>query len=360
MGVERCNKTPEKTSEAISSCRFMLCVMVVFIHSIIDAKDADGVSVWVITIMHYISQVLCTIAVPGFMMFSSYLLFFKYKNSVDIKGQYISNLKKKFKGLLIPYVIWNLVALIWLFGRSVLKGDGSIYIPNIIETFTYVPKDGSFGLYPADGPLWFIRDLIILNILAPIIYSILKFKPKIWLFLILAAMVVFKMPELLTFHRSVPPFLLGATLGIIGCDISSTLKRMYGGGILLMAASSFVGYIVIKEFEWGFSYIVYNIFVTSSLFALFILPWYIQKKNIETLQQLSKYSFFVYAAHIMIVGYIGLILRIMLLKILPLDYAFIITYFLSPCLTIAICIGLDVTMRRCAPRLHSVITGSRI
>ena len=359
MGVECCNKIPEKTSEAIYSCRFILCVMVVFIHSIIDAKDADGVSEWVITIMHYISQVLCTIAVPGFMMFSSYLLFFKYKNSVDIKGQYISNLKKKFKGLLIPYVIWNLVALLWLFGRSVLKGDGSIYIPNIIETFSYVPKDGSFGLYPADGPLWFIRDLILLNILAPIFYVILRFKPKIWMVLILIIMVVFKMPEFLTFHRSLPPFLLGATLGIMECDIASTLKRLKGGGILLIAAASFIGYIVSKEFECGLSYMVYNIFVTSSLFALFVLPRYIHKKKLETLQQLSKYSFSVYAAHIMIVGYVSLILKIILLKFLPSDFSFLITYFVSPCFTIIICICLDVVMHRYAPRLHAIITGSR-
>ena len=114
-----------ETSRRITSLRYILSVLVVFIHNNFTAEKladslAEGNRIPIFEqntlgewIQFMISSGLGSCAVPLFFMFSAYLFFKKdtpYKNM----------LKKKTRGLLLPYFVWialniALVTLVKLF-----------------------------------------------------------------------------------------------------------------------------------------------------------------------------------------------------------------------------------------------------
>lgn len=92
-----------------------------------------------------VSQTLVNVAVPVFFIMSGYLFFYNVKKwNLEV---YKSKILRRVRTLLLPYFVWNLM--------MVLK----------LRTLTW-----SFFWTPANMPLWFLRDLIIISLLTPIIY----------------------------------------------------------------------------------------------------------------------------------------------------------------------------------------------
>lgn len=105
-----------------------------------------------------------------FMTIAGYLLFRK-------DFTWLSNLKKKCKTILVPFVCWN---IIWMVVESILH----IWMPNQFE-FSFFPLRKELTLVfgipfwkdPFYMPFWFLLDLFFLNVLAPILKWFLKDHP---------------------------------------------------------------------------------------------------------------------------------------------------------------------------------------
>lgn len=103
------------------------------------------------------------VAVP-FFFFSSGFFFMRIDYVREKK--YLSMLSKKAASLLIPFVIWNLVGVCFLF---VSDNEG-----NMGETWQVMLRN--FLMSKWYGPLWFVRDLMILMLCYPL-YGWLYRKP---------------------------------------------------------------------------------------------------------------------------------------------------------------------------------------
>ncbi|MDE6688612.1 MAG: acyltransferase [Prevotella sp.] len=139
----------ELLSKNISYLRFPLTVGVVFIHfSLANGLDVHGVRrglenpEWYFFIVNFISVVLARIGVPLFFIISGFLFFYHKEFSKDT---YKQNLKTRVRTLLIPFLLWNVIAIIFNIWRLnyFLPSISSFYHPveihlsltRIINTF---------------------------------------------------------------------------------------------------------------------------------------------------------------------------------------------------------------------------------
>ena len=121
------------TSKTIEWLRFFCIVVVVLLHAVGSPMDGREVISYhngvYDTIRILFSEGFCRIAVPTFFLISGYLFFFKLEEwSTDI---WFNKLKKRVRTLLIPYLLWNLIAIIvslmlllhnYVLGSGVLPG----------------------------------------------------------------------------------------------------------------------------------------------------------------------------------------------------------------------------------------------
>ena len=192
-------------SSTIDLLRFPLAIMVIFIHmnpDVINLVDADFSLISEHGLYNVtgilLSHVLTHIAVPTFYFISGFLFFFNFQEwSWD---GYKKKLYRRIKTLFVPYLLWNavpfLLAALSMLAGVVIKGNPIEGVQTLItEKSWHIFYDcNEWGTTrvnwlgenlrmtgPYDLPLWFLRDLIVVTILTPIIYYATK---KFGLFII--------------------------------------------------------------------------------------------------------------------------------------------------------------------------------
>lgn len=201
--------------DIISALRLPLIILVTYAHSYGGVTEGYSIlgSGWDTYEMLKIivSQTLVKVAMPMFFVMSGYLFFANVEKFN--KEIYWQKIWRRIKTLLIPYIIWNLLMAVKM------------------NTF-----DLSIFWEPANMPLWFLRDLIVVSMATPIIYIGVK-KLGWWVFVIL-------LPIYLTGICAIQPgpnpyaicfFTLGAFLSIRKMGLIDTCKRFEVPAYLLSA-----------------------------------------------------------------------------------------------------------------------------
>lgn len=153
-------------SQRIQILKVWLTIMVLFIH-IYSNSYSNYVAIFRFPLWfeYIISQVICRCAVPGYFFISGILLYRK-----DFKWS--ENVKKKISTLVIPYFFINSLWLIIFFITQNIPFLSSFFSneDNNISSWGIMEYLNAFIGYknscPLVYPLWFIRDLFILNIFA--------------------------------------------------------------------------------------------------------------------------------------------------------------------------------------------------
>lgn len=186
-------------SRTIDFLRFPMAVMVVYIHNFtlfdipytIDWYHFDGMSIYNL-IRVYVSLVLTHIAVPAFFLISGFLLF-KGLEEWNWKVYY-GKLRNRFRSLLIPYLTWIIIAL--AIGVSIKCLSLWHHHSDFSELYSWVEENVRLSSFwnikewnasrlnwlgypvPASAPylipLWFIRDLLVMVIIAPLFYYLMR------------------------------------------------------------------------------------------------------------------------------------------------------------------------------------------
>ena len=172
-------------SKVITHLRFPLIVCVVFIHVIfMSYADARQNYPLFFCVDYWVSEVLARTAVPLFFFISGFLFFYRVENfSLRVYGQKV---RKRFRTLAVPYLLWNVYALLiyfvlqTCFGGMAFKGNVSVadfrfsdFLGAFWDMRLAVP--GWTDHTPVNYPLWFIRDLMMIVIFSPLIYGLVKF-----------------------------------------------------------------------------------------------------------------------------------------------------------------------------------------
>jgi len=166
-------------SAVIDFVRFPLIIGVLFVHNYLGYAASLPVS----TICgNFFSQTLGSLTIPAFFFISGFL-FFLHTDNFD-SGAYRKKLQSRAKTLLIPYLFWNILSLtVCSFAHHLPKAVHFFSEPDcnawtgryLLQALWALPGDGpSVFNYPYAYQFWFIRDLMVMVVLTPIIYFLVK------------------------------------------------------------------------------------------------------------------------------------------------------------------------------------------
>lgn len=127
-----------------------------------------------------VSRFICW-TLPAVYFALSGWLFFK---GFDEAGSWLAKIKRRGRSLLVPYLIWNLLASPWL--TAVLIPLVAIVAPSLGTPRPMTAMECFWGTepmyFPANAPLWFVRDLMILVLFAPLIWQAVRSRyAPLWL-----------------------------------------------------------------------------------------------------------------------------------------------------------------------------------
>ncbi|MDR1895717.1 MAG: acyltransferase [Prevotellaceae bacterium] len=371
----------ELQSKTIDWLRFPLAIAVVFIHMniVVDMQGIDysslsGHDIYTVSVA-LVSHVLANIAVPCFFMFSGFLFFYKTEWN---KKVYLNKIKSRTKTLIIPYVLWNIIAVFIFATLKLIKMDGSIaiYLKDLYDNglcrifWNYSVwgehETNMLGwLIPHYGPylvpLWFLRDLIIMVFLSPLVYWFVKYTKYVGIILLgilYYTKIGFIIPGFSTslFLTAAFFFCLGAYFSVHEKNMVVSLRKGKLFWLLLAIVTLVLStYYDGSEMKKYFS----PLYVLSGVItAVNISSFFIERKKIKVSDTLSKASFFIYATHgILILSWTGRLFD----KIFQSESVIIllIRYICVPLICVGICLSIYCLMKRFTPKILSLLTGNR-
>ena len=362
-------KTNEEIlSQTIAFLRFPLIVGVVLIHSKVNDVVIKGVQLippdghWFYdTISYLFSDIFARIAVPLFFFISGFLFF--YKTPAFTKEVYGRKLKKRVHTLLIPYIFWNFaVALLILLSAvffSGLKSEAGMAVCDYtfqdwLLKFWY--DENSVFQLPINGPLWFLRDLMVVMLFSPLVYWVVK-KLKQYVLIVLG---IFWVAD---FWFTLPGFSItalfffsfGAYFSIHGINFAVKGQSYWRqAGVLYLLLSLVV--LALREYEWCTYLENINILI-GMFFAVSLTAHFIGKGTWRANKFLSESSFFIYAYHGLFLGWTVKVLCIVLHP--QGDAMLLLVYFLSPAIIILAGLGAYYVLKKYLPLTTAFITGGR-
>ena len=155
---------PTKDSEIITRLHGWLPIGVITIHAYWQSDVYDIQQ----HLQVLLSQGLFRVTIPIYFLIAGYLYF----NGLEVWNTqtYLAKLRRRCLTLLVPYLLWNLVALV----VGYLMALGSDSVPSVYE---YLRNRGGWLIlwHPPNFPLWFLRDLMIMAVAAPLVMLFVKY-----------------------------------------------------------------------------------------------------------------------------------------------------------------------------------------
>lgn len=190
MEKSKVNSDTKEILRLFSLLRFPLICMVVLIHVLQNETYIEDLSPGIHELFYFIREAMLRSVVPIFFIISGYMMFMNV-NNFDLVT-YKKKLHRRLYSLLLPFVLWNLIALIEILVKH-LPCFESVF-PNLKVQLTLSFFIGSFWAVPEGScpllyPLWYVRDLMVMVLVSPIIYWFVK-KLK-YSFLIIGVILVF-------------------------------------------------------------------------------------------------------------------------------------------------------------------------
>lgn len=341
----------ETKNLAIDALRLPLIILVVFIHM---NPTFDSVGYWGVTI-----NTIAQVAVPCFFVIAGY---FFVGNKLLTLEMYKVKLKKRVVTLLIPYLLWNLIPSLVLIGGNlfsiVFRGKST---EDLMIFLTDLWNDGLWHLWwdkvngmPSDSPLWFLRDLIVMCVLAPLFYYLIKkwgkFTIAVWFLLYMLLPASWKnLPGISL--TAIFFFNIGLYLKFNGINLVSKSGKYHS--FCVVTAFILLALIVLFKYQ-GY---LYPLFIAIGTFSSFVLIGWAKPSVVKCLAKFSPTIFFVYAIHqTFVLAYMGKMVG----RLLPDSYVGdVLVYLTVPFITTAVCIVIYYLLKLVSPRLLRVLCGGR-
>ena len=341
-------------SERVSIYKIWLTIMVVFIHSYSEGINFGSGSIvldvpaWLETVKFVVSQSISRCAVPAFFMISAIFL---YRKDFCWK----TNIQKKLKTLMVPYLLLNSFWIVFYFTCQHIPVLSNYFSnpDNMIAQWTlrdWLEGYGIFAECPILYPLWFVKYLFVLNVLAMPIRKLLEKAPRFFLAVLLLVW-------LFCASSSVTQAICFWGMGCIFCILPITPEQVPArkGWIA-------VSYVLLLGVSAAVRSTSVGGFVNHLGILVGILFWYVlftdfQNPRIKkTLIGLSRYTFPVFIFHEMYLT----IFQKLAGKVLPQTPAFqLLQYVAIPVVIIVYCLVLSMVLERFLPKLYGLLTGNR-
>lgn len=350
------------TSKTISALRFPLIIGVVLLHTYI-VDSAIGGNVYVSSgkfpgfdwFEHIYRVELANISVPLFFFISGFL-FFNGLSTFDWR-RFGEKLKKRIHSLLFPFLFWNIAFLLFVafvheIAPSLLTSKKSFLemSPGEIANCFWELSQGLI-------PLWFLRDLMIINLFSPVIFWLLHNKWSKWLMGLL--LIVY----LSQYYHYLPglglrcsyPYMLGAWFSINGKDLVTELQKY-----LWPLTLFFLSVICVDSVLWSQHLEVFAINRLGQISGVLVMFIWASKAVaqhlLSTRDLYSKGSFFVFVFHMFII-YIPAKLWV---YVMPVNgWTATVALITIPLLVGYSCLGIYFLLQRFFPTMTGWMIGER-
>lgn len=356
----------------ITALRFSLAVFVVFIHNQLDSaihfSDGDFIvemPIWIQIIHDIFINYLGGIAVPVFFIISGYLFFAKPKPIVV-------TFKSKFKRIVLPYILWTLIAILLFFIAQRFEFSKPYFsqpekiISNwgMLDYFrAFWAWDTSIDLHPPFvSPFWYVRNLIIMMLISPLI-KIFAGKFPTAFFISITVLNSAEMLHITNIQYGFTKALFYYSLGYYAVkNIGKIIKWIdsipwLDFVVAYITSSTLTVYACMNALK-GCSFVSWFNLLFSICFAIKVAGIVCKNKKIfGKLSYLSGFSFWIFAAHL---PFILPVMRKLSVQIIPMHGIWILVQFFG---IVIICVGflliLGVVVKKFLPKVYALLNGER-
>ena len=363
-------------SQSLDLLRFPLAVVILLIH----VFSTDGITFQgrTLTFESYplflfvnrlIDGFLRGQSVPIYYFISGFVFFIGGKMTKDV---YIRKFKNRTKSLLIPYLIWNVFAILLLL--ITIYSSFNKYKGHVAE---FTPSFGGFlsafwmyhgeleGVYfadkffPINAPLWFVRNLMVVVICTPLINFFLK-RLKHYLVIILGVVWflanIFSI-RLYSFGEAFFFFVWGAYMSMYKHDILTIWRKYFKVSTLAYIILGGL-YVYVVYYIPELKTLVKQLNILAGLIFAYNLSAWLLKNNICRINKfLSSASFFIYVSHFLIAGKV---LKLIYVCVTPTSsISLLIVYISATLTTLGILLFAFYLLRRYTPEFLKIIAGRK-
>jgi surface polysaccharide O-acyltransferase-like enzyme len=349
------------SSEKIRIISFVSILLVVFLHAYNLERVAPlerplffGTPTWFA--QDFISYGITRTAVPLFFLFSGFLFF------LDRSGDrvFARKIGKRFYTLFVPFMFWSLAGIALYFVLQSVPQTAVFFTKEHVADYNL--NDWLFRLFiiPVPYQLWFIRDLMLLVLLSPVLNYLLE-NGKAWLLLPMVAGWFCIGGDWVNPVEALLFFSAGGYLAIHRPD---QINRRYDNKgvlwlliwILITAGKTFLLYSAQDEVLVR---VLFKLSILTGIIAIWSVydAWPSGNQQAKAkLLAICSMTFIVYAAHEPMLTILKKLLFVIFGKR---ENDFLLVYVAAPILAIGLAMLLGVLLRKYCNRFYEIITGGR-
>lgn len=344
----------KRLSDTITWLRFPLIFLIILLHCY-SVQRMEGSHDTYFKVIYPFSLWLGETGVPGFFFISGFLFF-------SSKKSYGQKIKTRFYTLLLPYMLWNsLLILIYvvaykagypqdIYGKSLAEYNYIDYIRLFWDRGSY--DHGNF--VPLLCPLWYIRNLLIMSVISPILYYIIRYVRELFLIAVAGWW-------LITYHNAfIPQTVLFFSLGsyfaihhINPLELLTNHKKLFLSVFVFFSLADLA-----SHFSSGtpINLQLHRLSLIFNIPALLILADWCMRHNYQC-KQLTDAAFIVFCVHYPIVV---IIRKFCIAKFADTsDFVHILLYFTCALIATMLSLGIYQMLDRYFPKAKIVLSGNR-
>lgn len=372
-------------SQSLDLLRFPLAVVVLAIHTF----STSGLIVrgerfvfddyqFFIEVNHWIDAFLRGQSVPIYYFISGFVFFVGVEMT---RETYLRKFKNRVKTLVIPYFIWNIISLLSVFVItfnplfSYFTAKEGVSFNFSLESFLscfwnydnglfiheFSGQDSTFdsNVYPINGPLWFVRDLIVVVLSTPLLYWLIKHLKHY--FVVLLGFVWFFVPyfevKTMGFEMAYFFFSWGAYMSINKKDMIEFFCKYTKLSAILFVALCLLHIYAAHYYPEARDTIKQLNVLVGLFFAYSFATLLLRKGVCKVSPFLASASFFIYVSHFMVVERMT---KLMFILISPnSNFGILAVYILSVFLSVCLLLAVFWVLKTYAPTLLKVLAGRK-
>ncbi len=343
-----------RLSAAITWLRFPLIFLIILLHCY-SVVRLEGSHDTYFKVLYPFSLWLGETGVPGFFFISGFLFFLSKKS-------YGQKMKTRLHTLLIPYILWNgLLLALYLVAYAVGYpqdiNEKNIADYSFMDYIRLFWDRGSFdngNFVPLLCPFWYIRNLLIMCLISPLLYYLIKYMREVFLILIAAWW-------LLTFDNAFIPqtilfFSLGAYFSIHSINPLEIATKQKNLTLILFALFAIADIAMHTIAGTSVNLQVHRLSLVFNIPALLLLADYCINKG-HSSQLLPNAAFTVFAVHYPIV--------VVLRKICATKFAeasdgtHILLYVTCVVIATLMSLAFYLLLEKYFPKVKNILSGNR-
>lgn len=357
------------TSTKIKLLSFLLIINVLYIHSGFHQEEIIGMKLNYF-VQQFFSNYIGRLAVPLFFSFSGYLFFLNTNNQ-------IATIRKKIysrtRSLLPSYFYGCIFFVAFLYLVSAIPGSNKYFngsvehyftlpLLNLLKNIFWMVDNGSS---PMAFQLWFLRDLILVVGISPILFYIFKYM-NYWGFLFLFLLSFIPINDYFTLNPAVPTTLFTSLLwfalgGILAVNNSKLVVNKQSIGILFFLI--YLSISICEEIVGGsFFQGIYPLIILLGISSIWLMYDVLLKKSFEIsnykwLETACSFTFFIYLFH---EPTLNIVRKVIVAVLGKNSIGYLISYLISPLIFVLIAVLIGLVFRKKAPKMYSNLVGGRV